>query len=204
MNLIQKTMIASLIALGVNTSASAATYNVSNNILMGAYDVNVDGTFYDVVFEDGTFASGYNGTFTSHSSAVAASTALLNQVFNNGDIYDTNLAKTNGCSNVSLCYITTLYSKYLDTYIVGNSLYSYSGTTPDMANKGSMTASSTFNTNTSGSHTLAKWTKKGTNTAATAVPEPEVYAMMLAGLGLIGFAAHNKKKSRNRRVLSQG
>ncbi len=31
------------------------------------------------------------------------------------------------------------------------------------------------------------WTKR-----ATAVPEPEVYAMMLAGLGLVGFAARKK------------
>ena len=30
-------------------------------------------------------------------------------------------------------------------------------------------------------------------TAATAVPEPEAYAMMLAGLGLIGFAARRKQ-----------
>ena len=29
--------------------------------------------------------------------------------------------------------------------------------------------------------------------AATAVPEPEAYAMMLAGLGLIGFAARRKQ-----------
>jgi hypothetical protein len=29
-------------------------------------------------------------------------------------------------------------------------------------------------------------------TTATAVPEPEAYAMMLAGLGLVGFAARRK------------
>jgi hypothetical protein len=29
---------------------------------------------------------------------------------------------------------------------------------------------------------------------ATAVPEPEIYGMMLAGLGLIGFAARRKFK----------
>ena len=29
----------------------------------------------------------------------------------------------------------------------------------------------------------------------TAVPEPETYAMLLAGLGLLGFLAHRRKSS---------
>lgn len=32
--------------------------------------------------------------------------------------------------------------------------------------------------------------------SATAVPEPEVYGMMLAGLGIVGFAARRKLKSK--------
>ena len=32
--------------------------------------------------------------------------------------------------------------------------------------------------------------------SATAVPEPEIYGMMLAGLGLIGFAARRKFKTK--------
>ena len=33
-----------------------------------------------------------------------------------------------------------------------------------------------------------------TSPTASAVPEPEAYAMMLAGLGLIGFAARRKQQ----------
>lgn len=202
MNLIQKSIIASLIALGVNTSASAATYNVSNSILMGAYDVNVDGTFYDVVFRDGTLGSAYNGTFTTLASASAASQALLDQVFNKGDIYDTNQARTNGCGVGGPCFIST---GYLNSF--GNASLSYitnvAGTGTDTKSSGTFFSAS-FDTARTTAETLAFWTKKATSPAATAVPEPEVYAMMLAGLGLIGFAAHNKKKSRNRKVLSQG
>jgi len=35
----------------------------------------------------------------------------------------------------------------------------------------------------------------GTPTPPTAIPEPETYAMMLAGLGLLGFIA--RRRSRN-------
>lgn len=39
------------------------------------------------------------------------------------------------------------------------------------------------------------WTSKARPTTATAVPEPEAYAMMLAGLGLVGFAARRKQQA---------
>ena len=35
----------------------------------------------------------------------------------------------------------------------------------------------------------------GYATSITAVPEPETYAMMLAGLGLLGFAARRRKQA---------
>ena len=36
--------------------------------------------------------------------------------------------------------------------------------------------------------------ENGTVFSATAVPEPETYAMMLTGLALLGFAAHRRKQ----------
>ena len=45
----------------------------------------------------------------------------------------------------------------------------------------------------------ARWTTTVRGTAGIpptpAVPEPETYAMMLAGLGLAGFAARRQRKS---------
>ncbi|HEY3300578.1 MAG TPA: PEP-CTERM sorting domain-containing protein [Methylophilaceae bacterium] len=37
---------------------------------------------------------------------------------------------------------------------------------------------------------------KSPQQSATAVPEPEVYGMMLAGLGIVGFAARRKLKAK--------
>jgi hypothetical protein len=37
---------------------------------------------------------------------------------------------------------------------------------------------------------------KAPQQTATAVPEPEVYGMMLAGLGIVGFAARRKFKAK--------
>jgi hypothetical protein len=50
----------------------------------------------------------------------------------------------------------------------------------------------TVNT-TGGALVFAEATTYGTFQAVAAVPEPETYAMMLAGLGLLGFMARRKK-----------
>jgi hypothetical protein len=73
--------------------ASAALLNVADNgQLMGASGVDVGGVLYDVSFQDGSCPSLYTGCdnasddfiFTSLNDSIAASQALLDQVFVDG------------------------------------------------------------------------------------------------------------------------
>jgi hypothetical protein len=68
---------------------------------------------------------------------------------------------------------------------------------------------SAFNSSTSGTASVSQYTTSGTlvnatliaglsgpeGIAVTAVPEPESYSLLLAGLGLIGFAARRKSRA---------
>lgn len=49
------------------------------------------------------------------------------------------------------------------------------------------------NADDTGGYNASRWTL--TNSTVAAVPEPETYAMMLAGLGLMGAIARRKKKT---------
>ena len=76
----------------VASSAQAATLNVVGGQLLGASDVLVDGSLYNVEFLDGTCIDLYNGcddvsdfTFQTEAAALLAAQALLLQVFENGD-----------------------------------------------------------------------------------------------------------------------
>jgi hypothetical protein len=79
---------------------------------------------------------------------------------------------------------------------------SVSGTDPQVGSTDTSTELFSFNNLTAGNYYL-KVVVNGdanyqvtlsTSPSATAVPEPEAYAMMLAGLGLVGFAARRKLK----------
>ncbi|MAG92484.1 MAG: hypothetical protein CMJ48_01855 [Planctomycetaceae bacterium] len=96
--------------------AQAATLNVVGGQLMGASNVLVDGSLYDVQFLDGSCIDLYNGcddlsdfTFQTEASATLASQALLDQVFLDGvdGLFDADPALTNGCSDVWQCGIQT-------------------------------------------------------------------------------------------------
>jgi hypothetical protein len=87
------------LALACAPGVSAATLTVTGGILTGATNVDVGGSFYDVVFVDGTCAAVFNGCddptdfiFPTSATAVAASQALIDQVFLDGPLgqFDSN------------------------------------------------------------------------------------------------------------------
>ncbi|MGI9292496.1 MAG: VPLPA-CTERM sorting domain-containing protein [Pseudomonadales bacterium] len=107
-------MIASLMVLG--TQVHAATLDVVGGSLIGASDVNVNGTLYNVTFVDGSCNSLFTGcdtpgidfAFQTLADAQAAAAALLSQVFiddtaGSGFDFDVNPNLTNGCTSSSTC-----------------------------------------------------------------------------------------------------
>ena len=108
-----------LVTFVLRSSADAATLLVNGSgILTGATGVDVDGTLYDVEFVDGTCVALFDGcdsvtdfTFSSEADALAASQALLDQVFLDtaqGD-FDADPGLTSGCINTTfgVCEVWT-------------------------------------------------------------------------------------------------
>jgi hypothetical protein len=185
MKLIKKTIIAGVIALATSNVATAAVVlnTASDGTLLGASGVNVGGVLYDVTFGDGTFDSSAITSFTTMAGAEAASNALLAQVLI-GD-YDSLARLTNGCFNSEFCSIETPFKLIgLDriqtfTTVNGNDI-----STLDEVATGSYFYFLGANTNGFSGLTMARWALNG---PVSVVPEPETYAMMLAGLGFIAL-----------------
>ena len=100
-------------------TATAADLVVVGGELRGANRVNVNGTFYDAEFLDGTCTDLFNGcdaledfTFVTEASAEAASLALSSQVFVDGPSgnFDSDPTLTRGCASSSSCVALTPFA----------------------------------------------------------------------------------------------
>ena len=110
-------ILAFMLFLWVGSSAHAAHLLIdAQQKLYGAQQVNVDGTFYDVLFIDDSCTSLFapcnavsDFTFTE-SGSLLASQALLDQVFIDAPIeglFDTDPEVTKGCTNPGVCLVVT-------------------------------------------------------------------------------------------------
>lgn len=166
--------------------------------MTGATGINIGGINYDVSFERGSciglFPGCDTGDFVISASTIAASqAALTNQVFIDGPagLFDSVPSLINGCpafADFSYCIVSTPYSPNPNQpiTILANSLY---------LDQAQSTGSLGLNTigkvgDLGPDHVWAVWS------VAAPVPEPEAYAMMLAGLAVIGAVARRRARSK--------
>jgi len=172
------------VALSTNAVAAVVLVTDSNGILTGANGVSVNSILYDVTFGDGIYANSITA-FDTQASARQAS-AALDSVFQG--IYDTSPQLTNGCSDLLVCTI------YIPFRVTPDLVFSWRwhndnqffDIAPELSADGVVGSSLDMSR-----RTISFWRL---STPITAVPEPESYAMFLAGLGLLGFVSRRRKQ----------
>jgi PEP-CTERM motif len=191
----QKLFAIALVLCSTVTSLAAAPSLVidTSNQLIGANNVSVDGKLYDVVFKDGSCLSLFSGctnsalAFNTYALAHAASVALSKDVFRDvpAGNFNTVPELTAGCILGTGCMVLTPYN-----ITDGTVYYSYvlnsTGTSFEFEPRAGFPIANYYDTGTHADKTLAVW-------SISAVPEPQTYAMLLAGLGLMGAIGRRRK-----------
>lgn len=126
-------MLALLVLCLVGTAHSAPALDIQIGVLVGARDVTVNGVLYDVRFMDGSCVSLFSGcdspsdfAFTTGTDALAASRALLDQVFLDGfqGTFDSDPGLTRGCESafqIGACSIFTPFDTLVNNALADNS-----------------------------------------------------------------------------------
>jgi len=189
--------------------AQAALINVSasqiegTGELIGAKNVSVNGSFYDVTFTAGLCSDLFNGcdetsdfTFQDLPSVTAAMTALRDQVFGGvfeGSIYDTDPTTVSGIGSVfsGLSFDSLLWTPYefrtdgsnnIRTLAFGNN----SGAATDIIIGPGGGLNIFFPSDSP--FAWAVWSE-----SSVSVPEPSSIALL--ALGIIGLGFANRKKT---------
>ncbi len=185
----------------------SATLIVNNGTLMGATGVTVNGSLYDVSFQDGTCIELYNGCndntnflFTNPNDLndddllYTAMNALLDQVFIDSSLglFDQQPNLMNGCNVPGGCNITTPLwvseAGGLGVIVTHNWAQEHQdvvsiGGGPYNTIDFSPQPGVDFDINV-----YAVW-------SVSPIPEPSTYILILIGLGIIGAMSYNQLKT---------
>lgn len=188
--------------LCIHTS-HAATLNIENGQLMGADNVLVDGTYYDVEFKDGTATDFFYKnddwvfTFSTEDRAYAASMALMNQVFIQDvgyAVYDNYSEFTNGIESEWGGGIFTPYELLIvdKTLIRGNAFFNASNLSISTNGRFDKVAPFGYNfyPDADQNFALNKWWVY----AQWSTPVPIPSTIILLGTGLLGLVGINRKR----------
>ncbi|MET1413074.1 VPLPA-CTERM sorting domain-containing protein [Roseibium sp. HPY-6] len=191
---------AALVAL-TNSSSLAATVqlNVAGGQLLGARNVDVNGTLYDVEFVDGTCVALFNGCtsasdfdFSTRTLAVAAATSLMNTVFLDGPLgdFDSDPALTAGIEPNSLDFgfISVPY-EFRPGFMSAGTINFWNE--PDDTDRLSTLSSIKLTTDTSNFDEIVF--ARFTQSQITAVPLPAGGLLLLAGLAGLGLVQAQRK-----------
>lgn len=166
------------------SAAGAATPKLSGAVLIGAFDVDVNGSLYDVDFMDGSCVSLFNGCdelsdlpFITLADANAANLALMEQVLIGS--YDYISGLTNGCQGDVSCTVYSPYSLESLDVLVSRVSNSNSVTGDSLPTGDSFSIS--FDTSAWSNRTFAVWS-----------PVPEPSTAFLLAVGLAGLAARRR------------
>jgi len=204
--------ILSLSTMSYSAFSYSATLNISDGILMGASDVDVNGVLYDVQFLDGTCEDLFSGcddnsdfTFSNPlndgTQINAAMTALLEQVFLDSPLgaFDTSPALINGCILSTQCTAQTP----LFVNVAGNGLGITAAVNRDVVLNAQVNAAdhilagggqrSFDSTNLNQFNSATDRTVYAVWSNASVVPVPP--ALWLFGSGLLTLIGFSKRKS---------
>ena len=186
------------IAISFGAESQAASLNVVGGQLLGASDVIVDGSLYDVEFLGGTCIALFNGCddlsdfmFQSQAAAISASQALLDQVFLDGASgnFDSLPQLSFGCSDPSVCHVLTPYGFTATNPGIIETSDSRNFASPSSDNDAIFTKDVvvTFDLTTSTNFTYAVWSS----------PVPEPSTALLMGFGLTGLSWAGRRRNRS-------
>lgn len=180
---------------------------VENGELLGADNVEVNGTLFDVRFRDGTCSAIFSGcdnasedfAFADEASAQAAAQALLDQVFLDGPdgLFDTDPELTSGCAIAEFCFANIPFA------LSSGGLFDFAfaqNFAPDISGDvvGNNVGSVDFDFSDNGFAVYAVFTPAG---PSVAVPEPANF--LIFGLGLAGLAGAGRHRRKGKGQVSR-
>jgi hypothetical protein len=191
-------------AIAASVPATAATLLVDGGgKLVGATDVFVLGTAYNVSFVDGTCAALFGGcddssdfVFTSEIPALFAAQALELQVFFDapgGPFFDSDYTLTSGCgpdpsNGVLSCDVLIPFALSVNPAFVQTATFFNGGVRPDETSPATGELIS-YDTANDAFQVYARFTLP-----TGSVPEPSTWAMMLLGFGAIGLSIRHVRR----------